>query len=93
MNNFLGISLDFFKFKCYIITMRATKTSWNKFDKGTQVHHRDNPQWRGVVVRDLDRGMPVNGVVLVDHNGRVARMHKNLLRVSFHLDAKKEFGG
>ena len=77
----------------YIITMEATKTSWNKFDKGTQVHHRDNPQWKGVVVRDLDRGMPVNGVVLVDHNGRTARMHKSLLRVSFHLDAKKEFGG
>jgi hypothetical protein len=31
--------------------------------------------------------------VLVDHNGRVARMQKGLLRVSFHLDAKKEFGG
>ena len=45
------------------------------------------------MVRDLDRGMPVNGVVLVDHNGRVVRMHKDLLRVSFHLDAKKEFEG
>jgi len=86
-------ALDKHPFVCYIIPMRTTKTSWNKFDKGTQVHHRDNHQWKGVVVRDLDRGMPVNGVVLVDHNGRVARMHKDLLRVSFFLDAKKEFGG
>ena len=93
MNNFLKKSLALGAFVCYIIPMRATKTSWNKFDKGTQVHHRDNHQWKGVVVRDLDRGMPVNGVVLVDHNGRVARMHKDLLRVSFYLDAKKEFGG
>ena len=85
-------SLDKIPFVWYIITMKATKTSWNKFDKGTQVHHRDNHNWKGVVVRDLDRGMPVNGVVLVDHNGRTARMHKSLLRVSFHLDAKKEFG-
>jgi len=80
-------------FVWYIVSMKATKTSWFKFSKGTQVHHRDNHQWKGVVVRDLDRGMPVNGVVLVDHNGRVARMHKDLLRVSFHLDAKKEFEG
>jgi len=93
VNNFLRKPLDFGAILWYIITMRATKTSWNKFDKGTQVYHRDNPQWKGVVVRDLDRGMPVNGVVLVDHNGRVARMHKDLLRVSFYLDAKKEFGG
>jgi hypothetical protein len=85
--------LDKHPFVWYIIPMRATKTSWNKFDKGTQVHHRDNHNWKGVVVRDLDRGMPVNGVVLVNHNGRVARMHKDLLRVSFYLDAKKEFGG
>jgi hypothetical protein len=57
------------------------------------VHHRDNHQWKGVVVRDLDPRKPVNGVVLLNHNGRVARMHKDLLRVSFYLDAKKEFGG
>ena len=77
----------------YIVPMRETKTSWNKFDKGTQVHHRDNHQWKAVVVRDLDRRRPVNGAVLVNHNGRELPMGKSLLRVSFHLDAKKEFGG
>ena len=44
------------------------------------MRHRDNPQWRGVVVSDLEPRKPVNGVVLLNHNGRVARMHKNLLR-------------
>ena len=62
-----------------------------KFETGTQVEHRSNHNWKGVVVRDLDPRKPVNGVLLVDHNGRTARMHKSLLRVSFHLDAKKEF--
>lgn len=47
---------------------------------GEEVQHRDNHQWRGVIVRDLDPRKPVNGVVLLSHNGRVARMHKNLLR-------------
>ena len=63
-----------------------------KFERGTQVHHRENAAWKGVVVRDLDPTKPVNGVLLVHHNGRTARMHKNLLRVSFHADAKAEFG-
>jgi len=63
-----------------------------KFETGTQVHHRDNPSWRGVVVRDLDPRKPVNGVLLVHHNGRTARMFKDLVRVSFHTNAKKEFG-
>ncbi len=63
-----------------------------KFERGTQVHHRDNPNWKGVVVRDLDPRKPVNGVLLVHHNGRTARMFKDTVRVSFHLDAKKEFG-
>tara|TARA_B100000214_G_scaffold371748_1_gene348720 strand:+ start:367 stop:723 length:357 start_codon:yes stop_codon:yes gene_type:complete len=70
---------------CYTIGMM-------KVEKGTQVQHRDNPNWKGVVVRDLDPTKPVNGVLLVHHNGRTARMHKNLLRISFHTDAKKEFG-
>ena len=87
------MSLALWSFVWYIILMKATKTNWFKFSKGTQVHHRANPQWKGVVIRDLDRGMPVNGVVLVDHNGRPTRMQKGLLRVSFHLDAKKEFEG
>ena len=73
--------------------MKATKTSWHKFSKGTQVHHRDNHQWKAVVVRDLDRRRHVNGVVLVNHNGRELPIGKSLLRVSFYLDAKKEFEG
>ena len=44
------------------------------------------------MVRDLDPRRPVNGVVAVNHNGRVSGMSKTLLRVSFHADAKKEFG-
>ena len=56
---------------CYTIRM--------KMKAGTLVHHRDNHQWRGVVVRDLDPRKPVNGVVLLNHNGRIARMHKDLL--------------
>jgi len=63
-----------------------------KFKRGTQVHHRDNHNWKGVVVRDLEPTKPVNGVLLVHHNGRTARMHKNLLKVSFYLDAVAEFG-
>ena len=57
---------------CYTIRM--------KMKAGTLVHHRDNPQWRGVIVRDLEPRKPVNGVVLLNHNGRVARMHKDLLK-------------
>ena len=63
-----------------------------KFERGTQVQHRDNPNWKGVVVRDLDPSKPVNGVLLVHHRGRTARMFKDTVRVSFHLDARKEFG-
>ena len=51
-----------------------------KMKTGTLVQHRDNHQWRGVVVRDLDPRKPVNGVVLLNHNGRVTRMHKDLLK-------------
>tara|TARA_Y100001963_G_scaffold112676_1_gene156020 strand:+ start:1987 stop:2220 length:234 start_codon:yes stop_codon:yes gene_type:complete len=63
-----------------------------KFKRGTQVHHRDNANWKGVVVRDLDPRKPVNGQLLVHHNGRTARMFKDTVRVSFHADAKAEFG-
>ena len=59
---------------------------------GTQVHHRDNPNWKAVVVRDTNPRKPVNGFVLVNHNGRESLIPKSLLRVSFHLDARKEFG-
>lgn len=58
---------------------------------GTQVHHRDNPNWKAVVVRDINPRKPVNGLVLVNHNGRESLMPKTVVRVSFHLDAKKEF--
>ena len=63
-----------------------------KFETGTQVQHRDNPNWKAVVVRDLEPRRPVNGVVAVNHNGRESLMPKTTLKVSFHLDAKKEFG-
>ena len=63
-----------------------------KFETGTQVQHRDNPNWRAVVVRDTNPRKPVNGFVLVNHNGRESLMPKSTVKVSFHLDAKKEFG-
>ena len=44
------------------------------------------------VVRDLNPNKPVNGLLLVNHNGRESVMPKTVVRVSFHLDAKKEFG-
>ncbi len=48
--------------------------------------------WKAVVVRDLNPRKPVNGCVMVNHNGREVPMGKSLLRVSFHTDAKAEFG-
>ena len=62
-----------------------------KFERGTQVEHRDNPNWKAVVVRDTNPRKPVNGMLLLDHRGRVSLMPKTVVRVSFHLDAKKEF--
>ena len=49
-------------------------------EQGTKVYHWNNPQWRGVVIRDLDPRKPVNGAVLLIHNGREARMCKRLLK-------------
>ena len=63
-----------------------------KFERGTQVEHRDNPNWKAVVVRDTNPRKPVNGLLLVNHNGRESLMPKTVVRVSFHTDAKKEFG-
>ena len=63
-----------------------------KFETGTQVQHRDNPNWRAVVVRDTNPCKPVNGFLLVNHKGRESLMPKSLVRVSFHPDAKAEFG-
>ena len=63
-----------------------------KFERVTQVQHRDNPNWKAVVVHDTNVRATVNGLVRVNHNGRESLMPKSLLRVSFHLDAKKEFG-
>ena len=51
-----------------------------KIEQGQIVVHKRNPRWQGVVVKDLDPRRPVNGVLLVNHNGRVARMHKDLLK-------------
>ena len=70
---------------CYHVSMMNMKA-------GTQVQHRDNPNWRAVVVRDLNPRKPVNGLLVVNHNGREHTMPKTTLKVSFHLDAKKEFG-
>ena len=44
------------------------------------------------MVRDTNPRKPVNGFVLVNHNGREWLMPKSTVKVSFHLDAKKEFG-
>ena len=44
------------------------------------------------MVRDLNPRKPVNGLVLVNHNGRESLMPKTVVRVSFHTDAKAEFG-
>lgn len=44
------------------------------------------------MVRDLNPRKPVNGLVVVNHNGRENTMPKTTVRVSFHLDARKEFG-
>ena len=63
-----------------------------KFETGTQVHHRENPNWKAVVVRDTNPSAPVNGLVRVNHNGRESLMPKTLLKVSFYADAKAEFG-
>ena len=84
MNNFLKFVVYFCGDLWFNLLM--------KFKTGQQVQHRDNPNWRAVVVRDLEPRRPVNGVVAVNHNGRVSGMSKTLLRVSFHADAKKEFG-
>ena len=63
-----------------------------KFETGTQVHHRENPNWKAVVVRDTTPRKPVNGLLLVTHNGRESLIPKTVVRISFHTDAKKEFG-
>jgi hypothetical protein len=77
VNIYPGFIFTFVAIYGLIVTMKA----------GTLVHHRDNHQWRGVVVRDLDPRKPVNGVVLLNHNGRVARMHKDLLKVVTKWDS------
>ena len=63
-----------------------------KFETGTQVHHRENPNWKAVVVLDTNPRKPVNGLLLVIHIGRESLMPKTVVRISFHTDAKKEFG-
>ena len=84
MNNFLNFALYF----CGDLWFNTRM----KFERGTQVHHRDNPNWKAVVVRDTNVRATVNGLVRVNHNGRESLMPKTLLKVSFHADAKAEFG-
>ena len=84
MNNFLNFALYF----CGDLWFNTLMT----FKTGTQVHHRENPNWKAVVVRDLNPRKPVNGLLLVNHNGRESVMPKTVVKVSFHADAKAEFG-
>ena len=84
MNNFLNFAL-YFCGDLWFNTLMPFKT-------GTQVHHRENPNWKAVVVRDLNPRKPVNGLLLVNHNGRESVMPKTVVKVSFHADAKAEFG-
>jgi len=51
-----------------------------KIETGTLVKHKDNPSWRAVIVRDTDPRKTVNGMVVVYHNGREAKMFKSLLK-------------
>ena len=51
-----------------------------KIKEGTKVSHKHNPRWQGVVTRDLDPRCPVNGFVLVIHNGREGKLPKSLLK-------------
>ena len=55
-----------------------------KIQQGTQVRHKCNPQWRGVVVQDLNPSWPVNGFLMVRHlagNGHtvLCKMAKSLM--------------
>ena len=74
MNIYPGFIFTFAVIYGLILTMKATMKA------GEEVQHRDSPQWRGVIVRDLDPRKPVNGIVLVHHNGRTARMFKDTLK-------------
>jgi len=60
--------------------------------KGTQVQHRDNPNWKATVLRNADRPSkpecparewcpPVSHCVVVDHNGEEKLMGKSVLRL------------
>jgi len=63
----------------YIIVMTGYK-----IEQGTQVYHRRNPKWRGVVVKDLNPMHPVNGFVMVRHfsvSMPLCKMPKSLLLV------------
>ncbi|MAF42600.1 MAG: hypothetical protein CMI54_00330 [Parcubacteria group bacterium] len=54
----------------------------HKIEQGTQVRHKDNPSWKGVVVQDLNPLHPVNGFVMVRHISAsmpLCKMPKSLL--------------
>ena len=61
----------------YIVLMTGYK-----IEQGTQVMHRDNPSWKGVVVQDLNPLHPVNGFMMVRHISAsmpLCRMPKSLM--------------
>ena len=64
-----------------------------KIEQGIQVMHKWNPQWRGVVVKDLNPYHPVNGFMQVRHlagNGHtvLCKMAKELM---IELPLPKDF--
>jgi hypothetical protein len=64
------LSLDKRSFMWYIIVMRGYKIK-----QGTQVRHRDNPQWNAVIVKDLDPDCPVNGSVRYAHTSPLGTVY------------------
>ena len=61
------------------------------FKKGQLVKHRDNPNWKAVVLRDLNPRKPVNSCVVVEHNGSERVMGKSVLRPDLLAEMEKEF--
>lgn len=54
-----------------------------KIEEGSAIQHRDNPRWKGRVVKDLDPKKPTNGYFLVyTPSGELRRMLKTLARLN-----------
>ena len=62
-----------------------------KIQQGTQVMHRDNPQWKGVVVQDLNPLHPVNGYVMVRHTSPSMPLCKMAKSLMIELPLPKDF--